>query len=211
MTVAFLAGGAFFLYRQLGPASNFEGDYAPYVYPLAVSVIIYLGFVLECLIPGLAVLGRELPTLWIMKSLPVDTRKLFGAKVLAQLILTPLFILVAMLPLPIYLRFPAHLVAFIAIAAVACVFLFMAIGFWAGVKYPNMEPTMKGEPEIINMYSFMMACMFLAIFLVGGAAAVLMLDVFLGVLAVILVADVCAYALHLSVDASARLFEAMEL
>jgi hypothetical protein len=211
MTILFLGAGAFFLQRQLGPVSDFEGNYAPFVYPLAVSVIIYLAFILECMIPGLAVLGRELPTLWIMKTLPVDSRKMFGAKVLSQLMVTPLFILGAVLPLPIYMRFPVYLITFIAIAAVACVFLFMAVGFWAGVYYPNMEPTMKGEPEIINMYSFMMVCMFLSIFLIGGSAAILTLDAFLGVLAVVLAADLCAYILHQSVGSCARKFDVMEL
>ena len=176
MTVIFLAAGAVFLYRQLGPPSGFEGRYAAYVYPLAVSVMIFLAFVLECLIPGLAVLGRELPTLWIMKTLPVDPRKIFSAKVLSQITLTPLFIAAVILPLPIYLRFPLTHIIFIGVAAVASIFLYLAIGFWAGVKYPNLEQTMKGEPDIMTMYSFMMVCMFLSVFLIGGSAAILMLD-----------------------------------
>ncbi len=211
LTVVFLFCAQIFIYRELGPIAGFHGPYAKYVYPSAVASLIYLAFTLECVIPGMSMIGKEQHTLWILRILPISGAEIAASKIIAQLALVPIFLAFVALPLPLFLHFPILLIFFCLFGALAMAFLFAAVGLWAGVRFPNFDPTVRGAPEVMSMYAIMMLCLILAAVVLGVPALVYLSDRFLGLLAIILCADICAFVLWYVVHKMGKVLEKMEM
>ncbi len=170
----------------------------------------YVAAATQLAVPGMAVIGKELGRLWILKSAPVPGRTVLKAKATAILLLTPAVLLAVVLPLPVVAGFPLPVTGLLVLVSLAACFALTALGVYVGGEHPNFDPNTQGLPDSIEMYNTFLAALVVAFVVVTVPVAVYRLDRVLGILAAILLADMAALSMVLAVDRAARRYEVLD-
>ncbi len=187
-----IASGLIFFYIQLGPSPDLGLELGAYLYPILISISIFLAVILQVVFPSLSLLGREGQAFWVMKSVPIEAEDIVWGKALAMLIYTPIIPLVIALPLPLILSYSVYRVLFLVFSSILTIFLLTGIGVWAGVKFPNFDESSNGAPDVTTMYTMMVSGLIVSIIFIGVPAFVFRIDAFLGLLFIIFMTDVSA-------------------
>lgn len=122
----------------LGMLGEFAGISSSFI-PAALCAIVCFLSTMTCITaPSISIEGNSL---WILKSMPVTTQKIFNAKILLHLIFGAIPAFLCMLTLNIV--FSANPITFILSLAVVVLFnLFSALfGLMMNLKFPNLEWT----------------------------------------------------------------------
>jgi hypothetical protein len=196
--------------QTLGPRDEIEIEFAFLVYPIVNAMAIYVGAVLFCTVEGLTLLGKESRGFWVVKHLPTKGRDIMEGKALAAL-LAALFVLVIAVPIPILVYWDPSVVAFSIIGTLALVFSFLGIGLWVGAVAPNFTSSFRGTPDVITLYSTMMICLVLGTILLFPPLIMFMQDTLLGLLAVVISAEIGATLLLLGMELSGRAYDRLEV
>ncbi|MEF8874888.1 MAG: hypothetical protein V5A88_09515, partial [Candidatus Thermoplasmatota archaeon] len=181
-----IAVGLIFFYFQLGPAPDLGLELGAYIYPLLISISIFLAVILQIVFPSLSLLGREGKAFWVMKSVPIKAEEIIWGKALAMLLYSPIIILAIALPLPLILSYPPTRTLFLIISSILMIFLLTGIGIWAGIKFPNFDESSNGAPSVTIMYTTMVTGLILSLFFIGLPAYIFIGNPLLGLLALIL-------------------------
>ncbi len=179
--------------------------------PLLVCVGLYISTVLLHALLGLGSLGKEGRSFWVLKHLPVEGERVFGAKAGALLALTPLVLIFVAAPLPILSDMSLLWIAFFILAGLALALAYTAVGVWSGTVYPNFDEGTRGSPDVMTMYLVMMACLVLGAVMVGLPGLVMARSQMLGILCMALSADWGALFLVHAIARSARNYERIEV
>lgn len=136
-------------------------------YPAIISIGIYLAAILQCGLIGLGSIGKEGRKFWILKTMPLFPERLFKAKAVAIMALSPVTILGVALPLPIILGYDVVWVVFFVLMTVSLIMAFTGVGLLMGARYPNFNESMGGMPDVMSMYLLMLICL-----IIGGGMLV---------------------------------------
>ncbi len=195
----------------LGPKPDLDLGLGKYFYPILIGMSLYLAVVLQTVIPSLSLFGREGSRLWVLKTLPVKSTDIVWGKTISMLFYTPLIPLAIAIPLPLILGYPPLLVLFSFFVSVVMIFSFTGLGVWAGSRFPNFNEEVDGAPDVMTMYTILIACLIVGAVLTAYPMFVFQIDRIVGVLTIIFSADVSALILHLLVDNSAKSYESIEV
>ncbi|MFP4608933.1 MAG: putative ABC transporter permease subunit, partial [Candidatus Aenigmatarchaeota archaeon] len=143
--------GLIFFYTQLGPSPDLGLDLEEFLYPLLISISLFLAVTLQVLFPALSLFGREGKAFWLIKSLAVEGERVIEGKILAILVYAPVIPLIVALPLPILLAYPLERVLFLLLSSIVMILLGGGIGIWASVRYPNFDESVNGAPDVTTM------------------------------------------------------------
>lgn len=209
--VGLLGGGLFFMYYQLGPNPDLGLGLGKLFYPVLIGITIYVAVIIQDVIPSLSFFSREGKRLWALKVLPIPSKDIVWGKVMSMIVVTPLIPLIIAIPLPLVLGYPIHFTIFAVTASFAMIFSFSAIGVWAAAKFPNFDESVNGAPDVITMYTVLIMCLITAAFLILYPLQILQTDYVLGVLTMILSADIAAFAMVIVVEQTAKIYDAIEL
>ncbi len=210
VTTVLLGAAILVLWWRLGPLDELGPAYARRAYPFIVFISLYVATGVHCAIGGLGAVGKELDSLWVMRSVPVEGRTVIAGKAAALLATTPLILLAVALPLPILGGFGLGATLFIGISAVTLIFLNLAVGVWGGTRYPNFEKATGGLPDSITMYNVLLLILVLDALFVIVPSVAYEGDPVLGILAAILAADLAAYLLVRAVHRGGRAYDALD-
>ena len=173
-------------------------------------MVLFLGAVLEYVIPSLSFVGKESEKIWFLKSLPVSGKEIIMAKSYSQLLLMPVFVIMVALPLPLIIGLEMAYLLMFTLMGLAMSFFFLAIGVWAGARYPNMDPSVKGAPDIMTMYVMVMLCLLSSLVLFGVPAYIFMTDRFIALLDMVLVVAFSVLMLFASIGNAGKKVDLLE-
>ena len=196
--------------ETLGPRDQIEMEFAFLVYPIVNAMAIYVGAILFGAVEGLTLLGKESKSFWVVKHLPAKGRDIMEGKALSAL-LAALFMLVIAVPIPLLVYWDLSVVAFSIVGTLALIFSFLGVGLWVGAIAPNFESSFRGTPDTITLYSTMMLCIVLGAVLLFPPLMLFIQDPVLGMLAVILSADIAAALLLLGKELAGRAYDKLEV
>ncbi|MFO7791605.1 MAG: ABC transporter permease [Candidatus Saliniplasma sp.] len=209
--IALIGIGLFFMYFRFGRSPDLGLDVDDFLYPLLIGIALYLGVVIQIVLPSLTLFSREGRKMWAIKTLPLDSEDIIWAKVLAMLVFSWVVVLLIAIPLPVVLDYSPAVVLFSMISAVVMILSFSGVGVWASVKFPNYDESSDGAPDIITMYSTLMLCLVLSLVLFSVPVTVFQTDRFLGLLALIFAADISMLLLVLFVKRASTLYERIQI
>ncbi|MGM0405210.1 MAG: putative ABC transporter permease subunit [Thermoplasmatota archaeon] len=209
--VALIGFGLFFMYFRFGKSPDLGLDVDEYLYPLLIGMALYLGVVIQIVLPSLTLFSREGRKMWSLKVLPMDSEDIIWGKVLSMLFFSWIIIFIIALPLPMILDYSPAIVLFSIISSIVMILSFTGIGAWASVRFPNYDESNDGAPDIITMYSILMLCLLASILLLSLPVTIFQSDMFLGILALIFSADMSLLLLIILVKRSAIRFEKIQL
>jgi hypothetical protein len=204
--------------------ANTEGLYfgtARVVFPLLVGMGLFAVITLEPGISSLSGIGREGKNMWILKTAPFRGRLVAQAKILSNVAQSPMIVLGTALFSAYYLGYHTNIkvvnytfleiVAFSVMGALTMVFLFTGLGTWFGTKYPNLDESNKGYPDIMTMYLFAMCCLILGFLFLAGPFYLMMRGYnTLGLLSLLFMTDIAALFLYITAEEAGRAFEKLE-
>jgi len=182
-----------FLMGEL-PSSRF----ARAILPTMTLAGVFAGAAVTLTVRGLATLGGEHESLWILRTSPVRGREVLLGKLAAHGVVIPA-IVAASLPLPLVAGFPWDTTLLVATASVAVSFLALAIGVYFGARSPNFDRSTGGLPDSFAMYGVFILALIACVVFVAPAGAVFASDRFLGILGMVLAADLAllvVYGVH---------------
>lgn len=209
--IGFIGLGLFFMYFRFGTTPDLGLDVDDYLYPLLIGMGLYLGVVIQIVLPSLTLFSREGRKMWAIKVLPLDSEEVIWGKVLAMLFLSWTIILMIALPLPIVLGYDIELILFSIISAMVMILSFTGVSVWASVKFPNYDESSDGAPDIITMYSILMLCLIISILLLSIPAIAFQIDRFIGILSLIFAADMSLLLLLILVKRAAIHYETIQI
>lgn len=208
---AVLGIGLLVMYHQLGPNPDLGLGLEKLFYPVLIGMTIYVGVILQVVLPSLTLFSRDGKKMWTFMTLPISKRDVVWGKTLSILIYSPFVPLFIAVPLPLILGYPIHFMLFAVAASFAMIFAFMGIGIWAAAKFPNYDESVNGAPDIITMYTILIACLITGAFLIIYPFNIIQYDYFLGVLAMIFMADISFVALYILINRTSHIVARMEL
>ncbi len=204
-----IAVGLFFFYIQLGPSPDLGLELGPYLYPLLITISIFLAVILQIVFPSLSLFGREGQAFWILKTVPVETEDILWGKALAVLVYSPVITILIALPLPLVLSYSVYRLFFLIFASILMIFLLTGLGIWAAVKFPNFEESSNGAPDVTTMYTTMVTGLISSVVFIGGPAYIFRISPSWGLLAEISMAGVSALVFFALIKRSAANYEKM--
>lgn len=187
-----------------------SGRYARYVLPIIAMAGVFLGAALVLTVKGLASIGGEHESVWILRSTPVSGHAIAVGKAASYAILIPA-IVAASIPLPLFAGFPWDTTLMVALGSVSISFLMTAIGLRFGTRSPSFDRNTGGLPDSFTMYAVFILGLIGCVIMVGPTAAVFLSNRFLGVCAAILAADFSAFVLFVSVRSAGRRIDRLEV
>ena len=210
ITVGAVAGGIVYAMGRVSDVELFDGRFDYLVNPLVIGIGIYIASVLEPGISSLTSVGREGKNIWLLKTSPLMGKEVLQSKAIANL--WPLFLIVPAVGVydTVHAGYWGAHVVFAVVTAVAMGLCFTGLGTWFGARYPNFEEAMKGNPDIVTMYIYSMICLVTGSILVGVPFLVYLEDRVMGILAIVLAADVALFVLHRGITAAGSEFDRME-
>ncbi len=208
---AFISMGLVLLYYQLGPEPDLGLGLEEYFYPIFIGMSVFLAVSLQILIPSLTLFSREGRRMWAIKTLPVASEDVVYGKLLSLLIFTPIIPVFIVTPLMVLLDYPFAYLLFVLISSVILIFLSSGIGIWAAARFPNFDDSVDGAPDVMTMYIVLMMCLIISSLFVVIPFFFLTTDHVLGVLFVILSADIAALSTFLLCSRATQLYESMQL
>ncbi len=200
---ATLASVPFFL----GEPSS--GPVASLVVPALALGGAWIGAALVLTSKGLASVGGEFDSIWILRTAPVEGHVVAVGKVGAYALLIPAVVAVSV-PLSLLAGLSAPVMALIAVGALSVGLLMATVGIYFGARSPSFDRNTGGLPDSFTMYAVFILGLIACLTFIGPAAAVFLQDKVLGILAAIMVADASALILMLVVRSAGRRFDAME-
>ncbi len=209
--IGMICMGLFVMYFRFGKYPDLGLDIDELLYPLLIGMALYLGVVIQIVLPSLTLFSREGRKMWAIKVLPLDSEDIIWGKVLAMLFFSWTIVILIALPLPLVLGYNLGLILFSVISAIVMVISFSGIGVWASVKFPNYDESNHGAPDIITMYSILMLCLIVSVLLFSFPVTIFQADQFLGILALIFTADMSLLFLYILVKRTSILYEKIEL
>jgi len=203
--------GLFVMYFRFGKYPDLGLDIDELLYPLLIGMALYLGVVIQIVLPSLTLFSREGRKMWAIKVLPLDSEDIIWGKVLAMLFFSWTIVILIALPLPLVLGYNLGLILFSVISAIVMVISFSGIGVWASVKFPNYDESNDGAPDIITMYSILMLCLIVSVLLFSFPVTIFQIDQFMGILALIFTADMSLLFLYILVKRTAIGYERIQI
>ncbi len=208
---AFISVGLVILYYQLGPEPDLGLGLEEYFYPIFIGMSVFLAVSLQIQIPALTLFGREGKRMWAIKTLPVASMDIVYGKLLSLLIFSPVIPIFIATPLMILLGYPLSYLVFVVFSSVILIFLSSGIGIWAAARFPNFDQGTDGAPDVMTMYIVLMMCLIIGAVFILIPLAFLVTDHVLGLLLVILSADMAALVMIMLCGRASRLYEDMQL
>ncbi|UCE36867.1 MAG: hypothetical protein JSW00_15380 [Thermoplasmata archaeon] len=192
-----------------------------YVYPMLVGMGIFAITTLEPGISSLSSFGKEGKNIWILKTAPFEGEVVAQAKALSNVALSPFIVLGTAMISAYYMSYYTEvklinynfleIALFTAMGAQTMIFLFTGLGIWFGAKYPNFDESNRGNPDIMTMYIFAMACLFLGVLYLSAPFYLMMRNYnVLGILMMILSLDMAALFLYWSSEEGGKALEKLE-
>lgn len=208
---ALIGAGLFFMYLRFGRSPDIGLDMDEYLYPSLLGMALYLGVVIQIVLPSLTLFSREGRKMWAIKVLPLDPEDIVWGKVLAMLFMSWTIILFIALPLPLVLDYSYSVVLFSLFSAITVILAFTGIGVWASVRFPNFDESSDGAPDIITMYSVLMLCLIGSVLLLSIPFTIFQVDRFLGILSLVFAADISLLIMVLLVKRASVLYEKIQI
>jgi len=209
--IVFISIGLLFMYSSFGPDPDLGIGLDEFFYPTLIGMALYLGIVIQLVLPSLTLFSREGRKMWAIKTLPLGAEDLIWGKVIAMIFFSWITVLLIAIPLPIILGYSIYVILFSIISAVVMILSFTGIGAWASVRFPNYDESNDGAPDIITMYSILMLCLISTFLLISVPFTLFQIDRVLGILTLILSADLALLILYLLVKRSALLYDEIQL
>ncbi len=209
--IFFISIGLIFMYSSFGPDPDLGIGLDEFFYPTLIGMALYLGIVIQLVLPSLTLFSREGRKMWAIKTLPLGAEDVIWGKVIAIIFFSWITVLLIAIPLPIILGYSINVILFSIISAVMMILSFTGIGTWASVRFPNYDESNDGAPDIITMYSILMLCLISTFMLISVPFTLFQMDRVLGILTLILSADLALLILYLLVKRSALLYDEIQL
>ena len=168
---------------QMMMESGLEDYYRTLVTPLMVGLGIYAICYFQATMPLVDGVTREGPAFWVMRTVPVTSRRYIGVKVRPLLAFMPLSAMAAGFALPFVVGMSWEAMAVGVLGATAIYMAFLGVGAWAGAAYPNLDRHSNAPPDIVLAFYLMFACLFLEGFLLIPVVVIAFIEPFIGVLA----------------------------
>jgi len=175
------------------------------------AFLIFIASSVEVLLPVMLFFGVDSPRLWLLRTTPVGTEDLLRGKMRSVLLLTPLIIPSAALPMAIVRSFPLLVTVYLILAAVAAIYLSASIGIYAGIKYFEEVREGKGYPPVVPLYSTLVASLAIYSLEVGVGAAVYLKNHTLGILTLLVLCGMNYSFYSFCLKWGAREFEKRDL
>jgi len=191
-----------------GEGSSFALRLAP---PAMAAFLIFIASSVEVLLPVMLFFGVDSPRLWLLRTTPVGTEDLLRGKMRSVLLLTPLIIPSAALPMAIVRSFPLLVTVYLILAAVAAIYLSASIGIYAGIKYFEEVREGKGYPPVVPLYSTLVASLAIYSLEVGVGAAIYLKNHTLGILTLLVLCGMNYSFYSFCLKWGAREFEKRDL
>ena len=179
--------------------------------PATAAFFVFLSASLEVLLPAMMFLGEDYKRLWLFRSTPADPITTIRGKMRATLVLSPLIIPFAALPLAILKQFPLPVVMILIETAVLAIFLSATIGLLGSVKYREEVTEGEGYPPVVPLYSTLMLNLIVYGAAVSFSAAAYMVHEYLGVAAAGILAAVSYICYKYTLNWTAQRMEKMDL
>ncbi len=196
---------------ELLEGSEFQGYYLDVVTPFVVGMGIYAVTFFQATMPLVDGVTREGRTFWVLKSSPLDTRRLLAAKVRPLLAFLPLTVMAIGLGVPFAVgRGPAAIMMG-GLGAVAVYLAFLGVGVWAGATYPNLDRHSNAPPDMVLAFYLMFVCLILEGFLLLPALAMGIIDPLLGVMGAGVAVVLGAIVLWIGMELGGRKLERLEV
>ncbi len=221
ITVIAITYGTMYAMDTLADVDLLQMSVGKYVYPLLVGMGIFAVSTLEPGISSLSSIGKEGKNLWILKTVPFKGSIVAKSKALSNIAISPMIVFGTALFSAYYMSYHTkielvnynflEIVFFSALGAQTMIFLFVGLGTWFGVKYPNFDESNKGNPDIMTMYIFAMGCLFLGV-LYLSAPFYLMIKNYnvLGMLMMIFSLAMAALFLYFALEEGGKELEKLE-
>ena len=191
--------------------SGFEGYYRTLVTPLMVGLGIYAVCYFQATMPLVDGVTREGPAFWVMRTVPVTSKRYIGAKVRPLLAFMPLSAVATGFALPFVVGMSWEAMAVGVLGAMAIYLAFLGVGAWAGATYPNLDSHSNAPPDIVLAFYLMFACLFLEGFLLIPVVVIAFIEPIIGVLAALVVVLVGWGIMRLGIAAGGRSLRKLEI
>lgn len=196
--------------QTIGGRDALKMQNAYLIYPVVNAMAIYIGAILFCTVEGMTLLGKEAKSFWIVKVMPVRGKDIMKGKAAAAF-MPALFLIAVALPVPLLL-YGEWQVALFSVIGTLCVMLsFLGVGVWMGATAPNFTASFRGTPDVITLYSTMMACLVLGAVLLMPALYLFRADYMLGLAASCVSLAVGAAILFLGLHMAGRAYDRLEV
>jgi hypothetical protein len=190
---------------------EYEGYYFDVVTPFMVGMGIYAVTFFQATMPLVDGITREGSAFWVLKSSPLDGRKLLVAKVRPLLAFLPLTVLAIGLGVPFAAgRGPAAIVMG-GLGAVAIYLAFLGVGVWAGARYPNLDRHSNAPPDMVLAFYLMFACLILEAFLLLPVLAMGLINPLLGIIGGAVAVVLGGVVLWIGLELGAKALERLEV
>ncbi len=209
--VAVIGFGLVVLYHQLGPNPDLGFGLEEVFYPIFIGMSVFLAVILQLVIPSLTLFSREGRRMWAIKVLPIIPEDVIYGKLLSMLIFSPTIIVLIAIPLPILLGYPLSRIFFMIISSITLILISSGIGIWASARFPNFDESVNGSPDVMTMYIVMMSCLIIGALFIVPPLLILRSDAVLGLLMMILSADIALLFTSILSQLAASIFNAMQL
>lgn len=170
----------------------------------------YIGAVLVLTSKGLATVGGEFDSIWIIRTAPVGGHAVAVGKVSAYLIVVPAVVALT-LPLSLMAGIPWTVNVMLALGALIVSFVMMAVGLYFGARSPSFDRNTGGLPDSFTMYAVFILGLIACVVMIAPSPLVYLSDKVFGVLVAILMADFSALLLTLVVRMAGRRIDALEV
>ncbi len=196
---------------QIMMESGLEDYYRTLLTPLMVGLGIYAICYFQATMPLVDGVTREGPAFWVMRAVPVTSKRYIGAKVRPLLAFMPLSVVATGFALPFVVGMGWEAMAVGVLGAMAIYLAFLGVGAWAGATYPNLDQHSNAPPDIVLAFYLMFACLFLEGFLLIPVVVIAFIQPFAGVLAALVAVLVGWGIMRLGISAGGRSLSRLEI
>ncbi len=191
--------------------SDLEDYYRALVTPLMVGLGIYAICYFQATMPLVDGVTREGPAFWVMRAVPVTSKRYIGVKVRPLLAFMPLSAVAAGFALPFVAGMGWEAMAVGVLSAAAIYMAFLGVGAWAGASYANLDRHSNAPPDIVLAFYLMFACLFLEGFMLIPVVLIAFIEPFIGVLAALVVVLVGWGIMRMGIIAGGRSLRRLEI
>lgn len=190
------------------------GVYQYYSMPFILVTCVFLSAILQNTMLGLAIVSIEGKKLWLLKSLPISSKKVIRGKALALLILSfPTTIAIA-LTYPIIANYKLTTILFFLIIALILWLSFTGIGILLGNLIPNFDESVKGTPDFTSQFISSFICLIVATIIIGIPSYILVIDKSgynFGLIAILISLVLAILIYYLGIDVASHLYNKIDI
>lgn len=214
-TFAFIAAAGFYYALHPPEAAVVGGGGESFVLritpPATAAFLIFIASSVEVLLPTMLFFGEDSSRLWLFRTTPAEVEGILKGKMRSVLLLSPLIIPSAALPVALVRNFPLRVIIYLILSALAAIYLSASVGIYAGIRYFDEVREGKGYPPVVPLYSTLVASLAVYILEVGTGAWIYLKNHTLGLAALVLLCGLNYYIYSLSLKWGARRFEEKDL